>query len=88
MNKSVQGAYANIKRNIEVVLNTDSLTLEQKTDVMNIIDTAVYNAIDKNCQLPEWGNSYESNQIKSDRNIVFLFDLNCHNWYSISILKT
>ena len=53
MDKDIQGAYFSINQNIQIVLSSTELTRDDKKRVLNAIDTAVYKAIDNNCDLPE-----------------------------------
>lgn len=53
MNRNIQDARKNINLNIDTMLESKELTQAEKTRVMNAIDTAVFEAIDENCELPE-----------------------------------
>lgn len=53
LQRDIQGAYFNINQNIQVVLDSDKLTYEDKERVLNAIDEAVYKTIDEKCDLPE-----------------------------------
>ncbi|WP_180921944.1 hypothetical protein [Leuconostoc pseudomesenteroides] len=53
LQRDIQSAYFNINQNIQVVLDSDKLTYDDKERVLNAIDEAVYKAVDENCELPE-----------------------------------